>query len=144
MGKPTSFDEVTYPALPPASMWLASVTSLDHTSNCHFLRPKTPQWTLPLWIPTLMLTFTPVTSRTSLERDMGDKGHHWQLNGCSQQHKLASRTQESIMVHKLFTDTHSAAHPHQQDNRTKLDELFCSWMARLAKKSPNLNMELLD
>ena len=57
----------TYPAWPPASIWLANVTSLDQTSNCHFLRPSTPQCTLPLWIPTRMFTFTPVTSRTSLQ-----------------------------------------------------------------------------
>ena len=56
----------THPARPPASMWLARVTSLDHTSNCHFRRPRTPQCTRPLWMPTRMITFTPVTSRTSL------------------------------------------------------------------------------
>lgn len=56
----------THPARPPASMWLARVTSLDHTSNCHFRKPRTPQCTRPLWMPTRMFTFTPVTSRTSL------------------------------------------------------------------------------
>ena len=60
-----------HPALPPASMWLASVTSFDHTSNCHFLSPSTPQCTRPLWIPTRMLTLTPVTSRTSLQTHRG-------------------------------------------------------------------------
>lgn len=55
-----------HPALPPASMWLARVTSLDQTSNCHLRSPRTPQCTRPLWIPTRMFTFTPVTSRTNL------------------------------------------------------------------------------
>lgn len=58
----------TNPAFPPASIWFARVTSLDQTSNCHFLSPSTPQCTLPLWIPTRMFTFTPVTSRTSLQK----------------------------------------------------------------------------
>ncbi|KAG7253618.1 hypothetical protein CRUP_027259 [Coryphaenoides rupestris] len=54
-----AFIQIPHPALPPASMWLASVTSLDHTSNCHFLRPSTPQCTRPLWMPTRMFTLTP-------------------------------------------------------------------------------------
>lgn len=58
---------MSYPAFPPASIWLASVTSLDQTSNCHLRSPRTPQWTRPLWIPTLMFTLTPVTSLTSLQ-----------------------------------------------------------------------------
>lgn len=57
----------TNPAFPPASIWLASVTSLDQTSNCHLRRPSTPQWTRPLWMPTRMFTLTPVTSLTSLQ-----------------------------------------------------------------------------
>lgn len=57
----------TYPGRPPDSMWLASVTSCDHTSNCHFLRPITPQSTLPEWTPTLMLMSISVASRTCLE-----------------------------------------------------------------------------
>lgn len=40
-------------------MWLARVTSLDQTSNCHLRSPRTPQCTRPLWIPTRMFTFTP-------------------------------------------------------------------------------------
>jgi hypothetical protein len=35
----------------PDSRWLAIVTSVLHTSNCHFRRPSTPQSTLPEWIP---------------------------------------------------------------------------------------------
>lgn len=45
---PQQSGALTHPALPPASIWLASVTSLDQTSNCHFLRPRTPQCTRPL------------------------------------------------------------------------------------------------
>lgn len=52
--------------MPPLSMLLARVTSLDHTSNCHLRRPSTPQWTRPVWMPTRILTFTPITSRTNL------------------------------------------------------------------------------
>lgn len=58
-----------YPGMPPLSMLLASVTSLLHTSNCHLRRPRTPQCTRPVWIPTLMFTFTPITLRTSLWRE---------------------------------------------------------------------------
>ena len=58
----------TYPGTPPASMLLASVTSFDHTSNCHFLNPSTPQCTRPVWTPTRMFsTSTPVTLRTKLQ-----------------------------------------------------------------------------
>lgn len=53
-------------------MWLASVTSLDQTSNCHLRSPRTPQCTRPVWMPTRMFTFTPITSRTSLKI----KQHH--------------------------------------------------------------------
>lgn len=52
--------------MPPLSMWLASVTSLDQTSNCHLTRPSTPQCTRPVWMPTRMFTFTAITSRTRL------------------------------------------------------------------------------
>ena len=38
----------TYPGSPPASILLASVTSLDQTSNCHLRNPRTPQWTRPV------------------------------------------------------------------------------------------------
>ena len=58
---------LSYPGIPPDSIWLARVTSLLHTSNCHFLSPNTPQCTRPVCIPTRMFTFTPVTSRTSLQ-----------------------------------------------------------------------------
>lgn len=78
-----------------------------------------------------MLTFTPVTSRTNLKRDMGKKGHHKEPHGCSQWNKFAPITQKSIMTHKLFTQTHGAAHPQQQDNKTKQDWLYCSgWPIR--------------
>lgn len=36
------------------------------TSNCHLIKPKTPQCTRPEWIPTRMSTFTAITSRTNL------------------------------------------------------------------------------
>lgn len=55
-----------YPGTPPASMWLANVTSCDQTSYCHFCRPMTPQRTFPEWTPTRMLISTPVASRTFL------------------------------------------------------------------------------
>jgi len=56
----------SYPGTPPASMWLASVTSCDHTSYCHLRRPITPHRTFPEWTPTRMLMSTPVASRTFL------------------------------------------------------------------------------
>lgn len=49
---------LTYPGTPPDSIWLAIITSLDHTSKCHFLFPSTPHITDPLWIPILMFKST--------------------------------------------------------------------------------------
>jgi len=57
----------SYPGTPPASMWLARVTSCDQTSYCHFWRPITPQRTFPEWTPTRMLMSTPVASLTFLK-----------------------------------------------------------------------------
>lgn len=57
---------LTYPGSPPDSMWLAVVTSSDHTSYCHLTNPNTPLWTLPMCTPTLMFRLTPVASRTLL------------------------------------------------------------------------------
>lgn len=56
----------TRPGSPPDSMWLARVTSLDQTSNCHFRRPRTPQSTRPVWMPTRMFRMTSVASTTVL------------------------------------------------------------------------------
>lgn len=56
----------SYPGSPPASMWLARVTSCDHTSYCHFCSPITPQRTLPECTPTRILISTPVASLTFL------------------------------------------------------------------------------
>ncbi len=56
-----------YPAMPPASILFASVTSLLHTSYCHFFKPRTPHSTLPVWSPTRMLRLTSVDSHTDLE-----------------------------------------------------------------------------
>ena len=49
-------------------MWLASVTSLLHTSYCHFLRPSTPQRTPPVCSPTRMFSCTSVCSQTDLQK----------------------------------------------------------------------------
>lgn len=61
-------DQNNHPGTPPASIMLARVTSLDQTSNCHFLRPSTPQCTRPVWIPTRMFTSVPVTFRINLKK----------------------------------------------------------------------------
>lgn len=63
----------TYPGRPPDSIWLAKVTSSLHTSNCHFLRPRTPHRTFPVWIPIRMSTSNPVASRTNLRRTRRSK-----------------------------------------------------------------------
>ena len=49
-------------------MWLARLTSSDHTSYCHFRSPRTPDNTRPVWMPIRMSTFAPVASRTSLKQ----------------------------------------------------------------------------
>lgn len=56
-----------YPGIPPDSIWLASVTSLLHTSNCHFFNPKTPLSTRPVCSPTRMFNATSVLSQTILK-----------------------------------------------------------------------------
>lgn len=61
----------TRPGSPPDSMWLASVTSFDHTSNCHLRRPRTPHRTRPEWMPTRIFRLTSVDSTTDL-RDTGN------------------------------------------------------------------------
>lgn len=58
----------TDPGSPPASITLASVTSFDHTSYCHFLRPSTPHNTRPVCKPTRMFKLTSVASATDLQR----------------------------------------------------------------------------
>ena len=57
----------SYPGSPPASILLASVTSFDQTSYCHFRRPRTPQRTRPVWMPTRMFSWTSVASTTELK-----------------------------------------------------------------------------
>lgn len=49
---------ISYPGTPPCSMWFAIMTSFDQTSKCHFLSPRTPHITEPLWMPILMLRST--------------------------------------------------------------------------------------
>lgn len=60
------FFQFTHPGTPPASIWLARVTSCDQTSYCHFWSPITPHRTFPECTPTRMLMSTPVASRTFL------------------------------------------------------------------------------
>ena len=50
-GQKINIESYSYPGIPPDSSLLAMVTSLDHTSNCHFLSPRTPQRTEPEWTP---------------------------------------------------------------------------------------------
>ena len=59
-----------YPGIPPASILFARVTSLDQTSYCHFLSPRTPQSTRPECKPTLMFSSTSVASTTDLENNI--------------------------------------------------------------------------
>lgn len=68
----------SYPGTPPASMWLASVTSCDHTSYCHFCRPMTPHSTFPECTPTRMLMSTKVASRTFLKNKHQTGSHIWE------------------------------------------------------------------
>ena len=59
----------THPGMPPDSILFASVTSFDQASNCHFILPRTPASTDPVWIPTRMSrVFTPVCLRTLLQK----------------------------------------------------------------------------
>lgn len=59
---------LTHPGRPAASMTLARVTSLDHTSYCHLRRPRTPQRTRPVCSPTRMFRSTSVASATDLQQ----------------------------------------------------------------------------
>lgn len=56
----------SYPGIPPASILLATVTSVDQTSYCQRFCPSTPPRTVPLCTPTLMSTSVWVFSRTYL------------------------------------------------------------------------------
>lgn len=53
-----------HPGMPPASILLATVTSVDHTSYCQRFWPRTPPSTVPLCTPTRMSTAVLVFSRT--------------------------------------------------------------------------------
>ena len=56
---------------------------MDHTSNCHFLSPRTPQCTRPVCTPTRMFSSsTAVTSRTRLQEKRTEtyKIDFWFLN----------------------------------------------------------------
>lgn len=57
----------TDPGSPPASIMFARVTSLDQTSYCHFLNPRTPHSTRPVCNPTRMFRSTSVASATDLQ-----------------------------------------------------------------------------
>lgn len=76
--QPPPTPTTTYPGKPAASMTLARVTSLDHTSYCHLRRPRTPQSTLPVCSPTRMFRSTSVASATDLEHRY--RGHR--AEGC--------------------------------------------------------------
>lgn len=55
-----------HPGMPPASILLATVTSVDHTSYCQRFWPRTPPSTVPVCTPTRMSTPVLVFSRTYL------------------------------------------------------------------------------
>lgn len=57
----------SYPGIPPASILLATVTSVDHTSYCQRFCPSTPPRTVPLCTPTRMSTSVFVFSLTYLQ-----------------------------------------------------------------------------
>lgn len=65
---------LTHPGRPAASITLASVTSLDHTSYCHLRRPRTPQRTRPVCSPTRMFRSTSVASATDLQQTRHEGG----------------------------------------------------------------------
>ncbi|TNN61585.1 hypothetical protein EYF80_028197 [Liparis tanakae] len=64
--------------IPPDSILLATVTSVDQTSNCHLFWPSTPPSTVPEWTPTRMSTSVLVFSRTYLQEEGG--GTPWFLH----------------------------------------------------------------
>lgn len=57
---------LAHPGMPPASILLATVTSVDHTSYCQRFWPRTPPSTVPVCTPTRMSTPVFVFSRTYL------------------------------------------------------------------------------
>lgn len=64
----------THPGMPPASILLATVTSVDHTSYCQRFWPRTPPSTVPVCTPTRMSTPVLVFSRTYLSRTHRKEG----------------------------------------------------------------------
>lgn len=66
---------LAHPGMPPASILLATVTSVDHTSYCQRFWPRTPPSTVPVCTPTRMSTPVFVFSRTYLPgTDRKEKG----------------------------------------------------------------------
>lgn len=63
-----------HPGMPPASILLATVTSVDHTSYCQRFWPRTPPSTVPVCTPTRMSTPVFVFSRTYLPGTRGEEG----------------------------------------------------------------------
>lgn len=63
-----------HPGMPPASILLATVTSVDHTSYCQRFWPRTPPSTVPVCTPTRMSTPVFVFSRTYLPGTHTNKG----------------------------------------------------------------------
>lgn len=51
-----AYRKYTYPAKPLDSILLASSTSLEYTSNCHWRWPRIPAKIAPVWIPTRIST----------------------------------------------------------------------------------------
>ena len=81
-------DKCVYPGMPPDSMWLANVTSYDHTSNCHLRRPSTPHRTEPEWIPMRM-------SRSTCKMNTVTNIKEWQLTT----NFITSRVPKCVQAH---------------------------------------------
>lgn len=106
---------LSYPGIPPDSILLATVTSVDQTSNCHLFWPSTPPSTVPVWTPTRMSTSVLVFSRTYLDRPGKQKITFLQLNrllcliGFFYMHNI--QFQVFSVVHANTTSTLSPATP---------------------------------
>lgn len=79
---PTGKEMLAHPGMPPASILLATVTSVDHTSYCQRFWPRTPPSTVPVCTPTRMSTPVFVFSRTYLPGTHGkEEGRAWPWQG---------------------------------------------------------------
>ncbi len=97
-----------YPGIPPASILLATVTSVDHTSYCQRFCPSTPPRTVPECTPTRMSTSVCVFSLTYLKS-------RWMCQTSSYS-STPNSSYLTINCHEAVTNSHEQFSMHHSRN----------------------------